>query len=620
MRSVIGLLKRFHSDERGIFAVIFGVMAIVLVALAGAAVDYTAMETARARMQIAMDSAALGLVDDIYNEDATEQQMATAAENVVLERLANDPTLSIAVDEADIDIGNATLRLTGTVTVPMAFVQLVGIPSLTATVVSEATRRSINLEVAIALDNTGSMGDDIAFLTEGLNGVIDILVNDIQEPTYTKMALAPYADGVNAGDYAADIRGAIPAARPIDKVYWNGPLLDITNATKTNPLVVTTSTNHGYNVGDIVFINGVTGMTQLNSKFYRVGAKTNTTISLQTPDGTNTNINGTSGYSTFTGATTNNNDKVRKCLSYSTSAQACQVYVDSTDHGFATGDYVRTNELVGVTENNTTYRSKFFTVTRVSANTYSLDGLTSKVITNPSLATGGGTWCTNYGCEWYRFTRKNRTDQYTYRVSKCVTERTTNTYTDAPPTTTLLGPNYVSNTSGNCDMPNAIVPLTSDKDVLHAAANAMDDYGSTAGHLGTAWAWYLLSPTFGYIWDDAEAAPSEYHAENTMKVAILMTDGAYNLQYCNGVVDGTINCNAPASSTTQARELCTKMKLEGIEIFTVGFRIAANSSQATTLNHCSTDVDHRFLPTDGEELVDDFRTIAQAISDLRLSF
>ncbi|MGV3489936.1 MAG: ubiquitin-activating E1 FCCH domain-containing protein [Devosia sp.] len=608
MRTFLRTLKRFGADESGIFAVIFGVMAIVLVALAGAAVDYTAMETARTRAQIALDSAALGLAPTIYSDDVTEQQLAATAQRLIAERLDNDPTVTIEVDAAETDLDNGTLRLTGRVTVPMAFVQLVGVPTLTATIVSEATKGSINLEVSVALDNTGSMGGDIDFLAEGLSGLIDLVVSDVQLPTYSKMALAPYSEQVNAGKYAASIRGAIPAV-PIQSTYWSGPLVDLIGATKANPVVVTTSTSHGYSNGDIVYISGVSGMTTLNSKFYRVANKTATTFALQTTAGAN--VDGTK-YGTFT--VNNSNDKVRRCLTWVSASSACQIYVDSDNHGFKTGDYIRTDGNVS----NSTYRNKYYTVTRVNKDVYTLDGITSTSATNP-LSSNGAAWCTQYGCEWYRFNRKSG-GTATYRISPCITERLTRTYTEDPPSTELMGASY-DNGSGTCDIDQPFTPLTSDKDKLHEEAEDMGIFGSTAGHIGTAWAWYLLSPEWGYLWDDEESRPAAYDEPNTLKVAILMTDGDYNTQFCNGVVSTNIaDCETPASSTNQARTLCTEMKKAGIIVYTVGFRIRKNTTQAKTMSDCATDATKAFLPANGAALVADFEEIGQNITDLRLSY
>lgn len=54
-------LRDFVRDEQGAFAVIFGLIAIVLVALGGSTVDFSMLQSNRATMQTAMDSAALAL-------------------------------------------------------------------------------------------------------------------------------------------------------------------------------------------------------------------------------------------------------------------------------------------------------------------------------------------------------------------------------------------------------------------------------------------------------------------------------------------------------------------------------------------------------------------------------
>jgi Flp pilus assembly protein TadG len=610
MRSLLALIRRFHDDERGVFAVLFGVIAIVLIAAAGAVVDYTSMEQTRTRAQIALDSAVLGLAPTIYSNPTKNDLMQTAF--TLIEQRLNDPNVTVDITDALYDKPNGTLRITGRVTVPMAFMQLIGFPSLSANLMAEAKKSSINIEVAVSLDNSGSMKNYIDELQEGVNGLIDIVVSDIQQPTYSKMAIVPWSASVYAGDYASALRGNVPAARAITSIYWAPAPIDITNATKTNPVVVT-APGHGFANGDIVRINGVKGMTQLNDKFYQVASKTTDTFALQATDGTN--VNGT-GYGTF--AANGNTDKVRKCLYWVPASTACQVVVESPAHGFQTGDYIRTNDGAS----SSTYRNKFYTITRRDANTYTLDGITNATTSSATLSTGGGAWCTTYGCEWYHFQRKGRTDFYDYRITKCVTERATNTYTDAPPSTTLLGPNYHSSSTGACDtsFAHAFTPLTANRNVLLAESAKMADSNTTSGHLGTAWAWYLLAPDWGYLWPNAENVPSAYNADNTMKVAILMTDGVYNQQYCNGVIDSAIeSCSAPDTSTAQARALCTKMKEAGIIIYTVGFNIANNSSPAVTMQQCATDSSKYFRPATGAELIANFADIGQDITDLRLS-
>src|SRR5690606_38091393 len=103
MRNILRLLKRFRSDEGGAFLVIFGVLAIVLVATAGAVVDYATIEQARARAQDALDSAALGLQPTIFEQGVTAETIKPKAEALLIERLA-DASLTAAIDDVAINM------------------------------------------------------------------------------------------------------------------------------------------------------------------------------------------------------------------------------------------------------------------------------------------------------------------------------------------------------------------------------------------------------------------------------------------------------------------------------------------------------------------------------------
>lgn len=618
MRGIFELLNRFRTDERGVFAVIFGVLAIVLVAMAGAAVDYTSMETARNKMQIALDSAALGLAGKIYDDD--EEELRTVAEELVVERL-NDSALTVTVDSADSNTATGTLKLQGSITVPMAFVQLVGISSMTTKIWAEATRSSTNLEIAIAVDVTGSMGQaaggsyvgsKLDALKEGITALIPIVINDVQTPTYSKMALAPYSMGVNVGSYATAARGAIAAGKPITGASWtNGTLKDISSITKANPAVVTTSSNHGYVTGDYVYIYGVNGMTQVNDSIYRVGTTTATTFQLKKVDNTNLNTN-TSSYSSYS---TSSNDKVQRCL-----ISTCEVVVTSNAHGFANNDYVQITGVGGMTQIN----DKTFGITYRDVNSFALTGIIGKQY--GAYTSGGTAYCTLEGCEYLRFQNSSNSWK-TFRISTCVSERTTNPYTDASPSTTLLGRNYPAPTN-TCLTPQ-IQPLTSTKETLTAALGTLSAGGSTAGHTGLAWAWYLISPNFASLFP-AASKPASYEAPNTLKILILMTDGEYNSSYCNGVISQSstngsgntsdhINCNAPnGSSWSQSGSLCTEMKKK-VVVYTIGYNVDSAPAAASLMADCASEASKAYTPKTAQALIDAFTDIGKNISDLRLS-
>lgn len=650
MNAFISLLKRFRSDERGIFAVIFGVMALVLVALAGAAVDYTSMETARTRAQIALDAAALGLGPKIYDDDVTEDQLVSEAQAVVSEQLANVPQVTVDVSSADVDQDNGTLRLSGSITVPMAFVQLVGIQNLTAGITSEVTKGSINLEVALAIDITKSMEDtrnlpQISVLETATQDLIGAVVKEDQEPTYSKMAVIPWSMGVNVGDYADTVRGQPLPAKNFNTTagsYWvaqSGAISGtITGITKANPGVVT-SANHGLVTGDRIVITGIRGMTQINNpqasnlnsgnKGYRVVKIDNNKFSLQvfsSGAAVNTNSNSYSNYS--------NTGTWRRCA-----LTTCEVTVNANAHGFANNDWIVTTDVNGLSGlNNKAWQVKDKTNNAlVLKDSFGNDYGTT-------WTSGGKLWCTlnpvaSRPCEFYRYQAVDgsyRTD----RITTCVTERATNRYTNDPVSTTWLGRHFPDGNSLNACIGNEIVPLTSDKDTLLADTDDLVAAGSTAGHIGLAWAWYLLSHDFtNHLFsatpDSIAADPDAPNAEPVMKVVVLMTDGLFNTNYCDSVVaknaDSVAGSNSQrrncdgVNSTTQGAELCDEIEDDGIIIYTVAFalqEIADEDDRDTVrqmLADCATANGGAYEATNGQDLLDAFEDIGRNITDLRLS-
>ena len=187
----------------------------------------------------------------------------------------------------------------------------------------------------------------------------------------------------------------------------------------------------------------------------------------------------------------------------------------------------------------------------------------------------------------------------------CVTERTGGQkFTDAAPGAGAYVQQY--NTSYSCKPTSAIVPLTDDKDLLNATIDSFSAGGYTAGHIGTAWAWYMVSPKWNSVWP-AQSQATDYNQDDTIKAVILLTDGQYNTQYSSN-----------GSSNYQARQLCENMKAEGVVVYTVGFELSA-SSAIETMEQCATSDSHYYLAEDGDALKLAFRDIAFKLAQLRLS-
>jgi len=224
----------------------------------------------------------------------------------------------------------------------------------------------------------------------------------------------------------------------------------------------------------------------------------------------------------------------------------------------------------------------------------------------------------------------------TYYPSDCVVERTgAQKYTDAEPKSgQYVMAHYTQENFGSgdgkkgiCSVPASaeVVPLTSDKDSLIAKVEGLSAAGWTAGHLGTTWAWYTLSPNWASLWSGSINRPQAYGTAELNKIAILMTDGEYNTQYSSkglSVDRNSTSCPNAANgcSTPQARSLCTAMKAKGITVYTVGFEIGGSNSTAyQTLQQCATDPTKFYNADDGEQLKQAFRDIALKLSSLYIS-
>lgn len=153
---------------------------------------------------------------------------------------------------------------------------------------------------------------------------------------------------------------------------------------------------------------------------------------------------------------------------------------------------------------------------------------------------------------------------------------------------------------------SSVLPLTSDAAAFKAQINTLKANGLTAGHIGVAWAWYLISPEWDDVWP-AASKPLAYDEPSAIKAVILMTDGDFNTAYEMG----------QGSSTNQARKLCKKMRDEGIVVYSVAFK--APKAGQKILKECAGNDANYFEASNGTELREAYREIASRLSNLRLT-
>lgn len=409
---------------------------------------------------------------------------------------------------------------------------------------------------------------------------------------------------------------------------------------------ITTAAAHGLTSDTVFSVFNVQGFTYVNTGTtgsWKVGTVVDTTKFIIKDPNTNQEVWGPGvGGSDYTAAS---NDRLGRCA-YAN----CKVQVTSTAHGIAGGERVKIAGVGGMTGLNVTTP---WVVSGVTTNTMLIDGTFGPDFA--AYTSGGTAACIKDGCATRIYQNTSGT-WVSKAITECVSERVgSDVTTDAAPTTTLLGNVYPAGGYNVCGTANRITPLTNSKKALTDHINSMTVTGSTAGQVGTAWGWYMLSPAWDTIWsgfsttaDDYLAtlnnpatnqpygvptyyAPSSYTAPKTSKVMVLMTDGDFNMAYCTGLAstnynvsttDIPQNCNATNGAPfDQAQALCTAIKAQHITIYTIGFDTSPSGPVATFLQTCATQPwsSHYYLVTDSASITAAFAEIAQAISKLRVT-
>lgn len=185
------LLDLVRSRD-GNFAVYGAVIAVPLLMAVGLAVDYTTVTRVDRELQNALDTAALSVaregvkMDDAKAEAIARQFVAANFNGTVNAVTVNRTGVSVSVG--------------ATVTPNLAFSGLLGSNSWQVSAVSKAEFAPAKFEIALALDQTGSMeGAKLAAMKEAVNTMVDAMSVQVTDPTALKIGIVPYATFVNVG-------------------------------------------------------------------------------------------------------------------------------------------------------------------------------------------------------------------------------------------------------------------------------------------------------------------------------------------------------------------------------------------------------------------------------------
>jgi Flp pilus assembly protein TadG len=597
--------RRFLADRSGNYGPIFAILSVPLMGSVAASVEYSRAIEAKADLQHALDAAALATAKEI-SVTTDSQYLAAYARDYF------DANLGDALDTAKVSFGYSmvpseaggnVVKLTAAYDFDTYLGKFVGTEEIELDLTAEVSAGNKTAEIAIVIDNSGSMDTLTGGTTESrmvkakeaaaamINSLFTVAaLSNKADPI--RVAVVPFAGSVNVG---SKYRGA----SWLDMNGWSSI---------HHENLDWTGTNAGTDVwpGAIATGGG-----------YKSATTSTVSVGPNPPDPLPTGVvSYTSTWLTrwtlldAIGADWAGCVEMRPWPYHANDDAASDVAPDSLFVPMFAPD--EPERQVSGEDND--YRNQYLrdyvrvgpdiTVTSANSGTYTKQG---------------------YRQSW---TRKYNTDALTKLSSGAVkmgTERSRDMGS--------YGPNQGCTT-------DAIQELTTDQATVLAAIDAMDAGGYTNVQEGIAWGWRVLSA------GEPFAQGRAYSEPENQKYLIVLTDGnnTYPGQSTNnetefyswgyGKHDRVMDNATSAYSNTNAMDIhtaatCANIKAlanaeggEAIRIFTIAYDVPDGSSVKSLLYDCasaSPDGGKYYYDVSGDAIADAMAAIGNEISDLRIS-
>ena len=194
-------LPGFGKNVSGSIAPMLGIAAIPLIMAAGVAVDYGNAVSVQARLQAAVDSAALaaGREANLSNSELERIAKDYFHSNFGTPANAGTPTMIMSINDS-------SLTIEGSVTVDNYLTKVAGFDTTRISASSEVTKEATGLEVVLVFDNTGSMASQsrLSTLKVAAHDFVEILFGPREVADTLKIGVVPFSQFVNVGDDKAN--------------------------------------------------------------------------------------------------------------------------------------------------------------------------------------------------------------------------------------------------------------------------------------------------------------------------------------------------------------------------------------------------------------------------------
>lgn len=192
LSSLRHMIRRFREDQRGNILMLFGLSLVPLIGVVGVAVDYSRASNARQALNAAIDSAALMAARDA--QKLTDAQLTARINAWLKDNLPPEVQSEFTAATVTIDRTARTVKIVANADVPTTVARVLGSEKLPVSSTSQSTWGTNTIELALVLDNTGSMAqkNKMTALKAAAKDLIKIMQDATTETDQIRISIVPF--------------------------------------------------------------------------------------------------------------------------------------------------------------------------------------------------------------------------------------------------------------------------------------------------------------------------------------------------------------------------------------------------------------------------------------------
>jgi Flp pilus assembly protein TadG len=214
------LFSRLLRCRSGNMVIMLAIGLLPIISTIG--LDVARAYAVKSRMAAALDAAALA----VGSSSGTDAQLRAVAQkffdaNYPPGALGAHPSVSVSVT-------GDVISASAVASVDTVFMKVVGLNNVPVHATATVNRQVAGLELAMVLDNTGSMttNNNIQAVRDAANQLTDILFGTSAVHPYLKIAIVPYSVAVNPGSVAPGLITTGDVYAPNDPLGWKGCVIE----------------------------------------------------------------------------------------------------------------------------------------------------------------------------------------------------------------------------------------------------------------------------------------------------------------------------------------------------------------------------------------------------------